>query len=243
MKGRARPALALAALLNVGLLMAAVDAGAQDRSRRDNPDRFRRGDPGAVVAAQLAFSREAQEKGQWIAFANSAADEAIMFVPERVRAKDWLRRQTNPAQAMRWLPQNVWASCDGTLAVSTGAWQRADGSAGTFSTLWQRQRRGEYRWLMNLTSAGGQPAGETDMVGGSVAECRPGQSSFRNSREANRSIPPAGAPVCDSTTCQGSSADGTLAYTYSMSASGTSALAVRLRQQGEMRDVTPEVSD
>ncbi|HWK40643.1 MAG TPA: hypothetical protein VNR60_01815 [Croceibacterium sp.] len=239
MKMRTGSALALAALLNAGLLLVAVDAAAQQgSSRRESADRFRRGDPGAVVAAQMALSRQAQEKGQWTAIAEAAADSAIMFAPGQVRAKDWLKRQANPAQPMRWQPHQVWASCDGTLAVSTGAWQRADGTAGSFTTVWQRQRRGAYKWLMDLTEQQDLPLAEPDMIGGSVAECQPTPGWRPPSRDRDRDIPPAGAPVCEGGTCSGASADGTLAYTYSTSATGGRALTVQLRQQGEMREVT-----
>src|SRR5690606_29429218 len=101
-------------------------------------ERIRRADPGKVVAAEIAFARTAQEKGQWTAFAEFAADDAVMFVPAPVKAKDWLKGQRDPAEAVRWQPHQVWSSCDGTLAVTRGAWQRADGSTGYFTTVWQR---------------------------------------------------------------------------------------------------------
>ena len=81
-----------------------------------------------VVAAEIAFARAAQEKGQWTAFAEYATDDAVMFVPEPVVARDWLRRQTDPPQPVQWQTHQVWSSCDGTLAVTKGAWQRPDGT-------------------------------------------------------------------------------------------------------------------
>ena len=65
-----------------------------------------------------AFARAAQEKGQWTAFREYAADDALMFVPQPVAAKDWLKKQANPAQAVTWQPYAVWSSCDGSLAVT-----------------------------------------------------------------------------------------------------------------------------
>ena len=43
-------------------------------------------DPSAVVSAELAFARLAQEKGQWTAFRETASDAAIMFTPQPLQA-------------------------------------------------------------------------------------------------------------------------------------------------------------
>lgn len=140
-----------------------------ERSR--DRDDLRRADPSAVIAAELAFARAAQEKGQWTAFAEYAADGAVMFVPGVVDAKAWLRQQANPAQAVRWQPHQVWSSCDGTLAVTKGAWQRPDGTVGYFTTVWQRQRNGEYRWVMDQGDALAQPLAAPELIDAKVAAC------------------------------------------------------------------------
>src|SRR5690606_22688854 len=73
--------LTLAASLTAGVL--ATAAPAQERfslrksSDREFDERIRRADPGKVVAAEIAFARTAQEKGQWTAFAEFAADDAV----------------------------------------------------------------------------------------------------------------------------------------------------------------------
>ena len=141
MTKRVRPALVAALALLAGLGAASVQAqGFNLRgSERDRDEDYRRADASAVVAAELAFARAAQEKGQWTAFAEFAADDAVMFVPEPVNAQAWLKGRANPPQAVRWQPHQVWSSCDGSLAVTKGAWQRPDGSVGYFTTVWQRQ--------------------------------------------------------------------------------------------------------
>ncbi|OYW47268.1 MAG: hypothetical protein B7Z33_00755 [Sphingomonadales bacterium 12-68-11] len=130
-----------------------------------------RADPSKVVAAELAFARLAQEKGQWTAFAQTATDNAVMFVPQPVVARQWLRRQANPAQAVKWQPHQVWSSCDGSMAVTKGAWQRPDGSVGYFTTVWERQRRGEYKWVMDQGDTLAQPLAAPEMIAASAADC------------------------------------------------------------------------
>lgn len=167
-----RPALvaALVALAALG----AVSAQGQG-SRRERDREYRRADPAAVIAAELAFARAAQDKGQWTAFAEYAAKDAVMFVPETVDARDWLKDRANPPQSVRWQPHQVWSSCDGTLAVTKGAWQRPDGSVGYFTTVWQRQgKRGktEYRWVMDQGDTLAEPLQAPEMIEAKVAGCR-----------------------------------------------------------------------
>ena len=74
-------------------------------------------DPSSVIAAEIAFNRLAQKKGQWTAFRETAADDAVMFVPQRVVAKDWLKKQADPPASVSWSPSIVYVSCDAaTLA-------------------------------------------------------------------------------------------------------------------------------
>ncbi|HEY7806968.1 MAG TPA: hypothetical protein VIC34_07200 [Croceibacterium sp.] len=127
--------------------------------------------PSAVVATELAFAREAQEIGQWTAFDKYAAADAIMFEPQVVKAKDWLKKRANPAQALTWQPYAVWMSCDGSMAVSKGAWQRADGAHGYFTTVWQRQKNGSYKWTLDQGDTLAQPLAAPEMISGEVADC------------------------------------------------------------------------
>lgn len=126
--------------------------------------------PSAVVAAELAFAREAQEKGQWAAFRDYAADDAVMFVPQQVQAKGWLKGRAEPAVAVKWQPYVVWMSCDGSLAVTKGAWQRPTG-VGYFTTVWRRQKNGDYKWVLDQGDELAQPLPEPEMIAGEVADC------------------------------------------------------------------------
>ena len=213
MTGSGRLAL-LAGLAGVLMVTACAPAGprsAGDRSGFSAREReqFWSADPSAVVAAELAFARAAQEKGQWTAFADFATDDAVMFVPQPVNAKDWLRQQANPAQAVRWQPHQVWSSCDGTLAVTKGAWQRPDGSTGYFTTVWERQRDGNYKWVMDQGDVLAQPLAAPEFVGASVADCA-----------APSGMPP-GEVAATGQTFGGTSRDGTFHWEVLAQADGT----------------------
>jgi len=155
--------------------------------------------PSAVIAAELAFARLAQEKGQWAAFRTTAADGAEMFVPQRVKAADWLKGRAEPGEAVKWQPHAVWSSCDGSYAVTRGVWQSPNAS-GTFATIWQRQRSGELKWIADMSLTSGGQSASPEMIAARVAECK---------------VRPAQPPLivmADADWQTGASADGTLRW-------------------------------
>lgn len=171
--------------------------------------------PSQVIAAELAFARLAQEKGQWAAFRATAADGAEMFVPQRVKAADWLKGRSEPANAVQWQPHVVWSSCDGSYAVTRGAWQSPN-AGGMFATIWQRQKNGEHKWVadMSLTSDGAVAAPE--MIAARVAECK---------------VPPARPPlfaVASVDLKTGAADDGTLRWATAVSPAGSRSVQVWL---------------
>lgn len=210
-------------------------AGCAGSTRFDDDDNPPRADPSKVVAAELAFARAAQEKGQWTAFADYSTDDAVMFVPEPVNAHDWLKGRANPPQSVAWQPYQVWASCDGSLAVSRGPWQRPNGTVGYFTTVWARQRNGEYKWVMDQGDALEQPLLAREMIDAKVADCPVPSGSWRSRREERAAI---SAPACVEGRCQGGgqSADGTLTFAYTVEPSGRKTV-VTMRTGEEMREV------
>jgi hypothetical protein len=205
--------------------------GGRDLSRRLRPI----AEPGEIVANELAFARAAQDKGQWTAFAQYAADDAVMFAPQPVLARQWLKGRANPAQAVKWQPYQVWSSCDGTLAVTKGAWQRPDGSVGYFTTIWQRQKDGYYKWVLDGGDTLKQPLAEPDLVQTDVADC-PARGQFRGRPLKNDQFPIATV----SGTLEersGQSVDGTLAWASHYAADGSRTVTVSLSKGGAMKEV------
>lgn len=131
-------------------------------------------DPSSVIAAEIAFNRMAQDKGQWTAFRATAADDAVLFVPQRVLAKDWLKKQADPPASVKWSPSTVYVACDGNLAASTGSWTRPDGSVGYFTTIWRRDKKGAWRWILDHGDRLDAPRAVPDYLSGKVATCKPG---------------------------------------------------------------------
>lgn len=200
------------AALLLALGAAACTSGG--RSGPDGPPLRPRADPSAVIAAEIGFSQLAQAKGQWTAFRETAADGAEMFVPERVKASDWLKGRADPSVAVKWQPHEVWSSCDGSYAVTRGAWQRP-GSAGSFVTVWQRQKDGKYKWLLDMSLADERAPAAPDMVSGKAADCGKDpvqQAALAVDRAARQAATAAFAASGMKDTALGGSDDATLSW-------------------------------
>lgn len=189
--------------------------------------------PSALIAAEFAFAREAREKGQWTAFRDYADDDAVMFVPQPVMAKTWLKGRKDPTQPITWEPYQVWMSCDGTLGVTKGAWQRADGTTGYFTTIWRQQKKGNYRWVLDQGDTLSEPLKQPDMLSAVVADCPKGHGApppdkADASREKRKEAGMDG---------NGQSDDGTLTWRYHVAADNARTLSVSLSKGGAMAPV------
>lgn len=203
------------------LLATAATAVAQKPPQRLSPN------PSAIVAAEIAFARLAQEKGQWTAFRETAARDAVMFVPHQVPAQDWLRKQANPPAAVRWQAHRIFMSCDGMAGVSTGAWQRPDGSHGYFTTIWRREKKG-WKWVLDHGDTLATPREPGEMIAGSIARC-PGRGPGQGPTAAM----PSAAPPVLSAPGTGQSPDGSLRWSWTVGADASRRLQVFLRNGDE----------
>lgn len=107
-----------------------------------------------AIDAERDFARDARRIGQWTAFRKWADHDAVMFTPQAVWARTFLKPLKDPPRSISWRPADSYRSCDGRIAVNTGPWFTQDGSlAGYFTTVWQRTKAG-WRWVYD----GGGPA-------------------------------------------------------------------------------------
>lgn len=209
----------------LALLIAAAPAAAKERL-------LPVANPSAVIARELEFARAAQEKGQWTAFREFAAEDAVMFVPQTVIAKAWLTNRPDPAVSVTWQPTEVWSSCDGQLVVSHGAWQRP-GAVGYFTTIWERQPGGGYKWILDHGDTLTEPLAVPDMIPAHVAECPADRRPQRLGAVAAPKMPDLANPG-------GVSLDGTLAWTVSVEPDGSRNLSIAWRQDGTMQPMLIE---
>lgn len=236
--------LALLAGFAMALLAGSGPAQAQGRAGSQGTSVERRGpldiavaNPAEVVAAEQAFERAVQEKGQWTAFAEYAGRDAVMFVPQAVKAHDWLAGRADPSQGVRWQPHEVWMSCDGSLAVTRGAWQRPDGSVGYFTTVWALgEDQGGYRWILDQGDTLEEPLPAPAAVQQTVGDC-PFTGSAGMSEADLQNLDTEALNAGAAAVGSGWSADGTLAYRYSVQSSGAREFDVLIVKAGRVEEV------
>ncbi len=212
-------------------IAAALVALAGPAIARDRTPPVNYANPSAAIAAEIAFAQLAKDKGQWAAFRATATRDAVMFVPQMVYTQDYLKNLAEPAQLTTWQPHQVWSSCDGSIAVTRGAWQRGD-ATGYFTTVWQRQNDGKYQWVMDQGDSLAMPLDAPEMIVAKVADCPKGKPMRPLKREKIKQLPP-----LDPAHRSGQSDDGTLTYEVAVEGDGARQFTVNLMQGGQLSPV------
>ncbi|HEY9092231.1 hypothetical protein [Parasphingorhabdus sp.] len=190
--------------------------------------------PSDIVRAEIAFARLAREKGQWTAFRETAAPDALMFTPEMVSAQDWLKNKADPAQSTDWQAHKVYMSCDGSMGVATGAWQGAAGKTGYYTTIWAKQdaqirrergREIEWKWIFDHGVPLDEPLTEPDYVTTRVATC------------SKTALPAVAAAPGGDNQKSGYSDDGTMFWSAESSADQSRSLLVKMWNGSEWEDI------
>ena len=172
-----------------------------------------------AIDAERAFAADAQKLGQWSAFKAWSTPDAIMFTPQPVNAHAFLEGRKNPPVAVFWWPGKSFVSCDGGYAVNTGPWVREWGkSVGYFTTVWQRQPDGSWKWIYDGGDSLTMPRAQGGDIKPLIASCK------TKPRRASYSWIAAPAP----TTAEGRSKDGTLYWSWMVEQSGARQLVVQL---------------
>jgi len=196
--------------------------------------------PSTIVAAEIAFARDARELGQWTAFGIHAAPGAMLHGSKGpFPIAPWLATQNNPPQAVSWKARTVVMSCDGAVAVSQGRSREPDGTVGSFVTVWERQPDGQYRYTFDVggpdvpqpppppkvdVQPGDIVVTEIDAIEGLVATCPRGGGPIP---------PPPAIPLGEDGKADATlSKDGTLRWRWEHRADGTRYIAADYFYQG-----------
>ena len=151
------------------LALAATQAPAAKRSAQAT---F--AEPGDIIAAEGNFSHLSAAKGMKAAIRATAAANAQIVAPDVMRVTQYAD-STAAQLAAQWHTQQLWMSCEGSIAVTHGEWQRTPAkdwpATGWYVTIWQRQKGGGYKWVLAESGALKAPLPESDMIAASVADC------------------------------------------------------------------------
>lgn len=208
------------------LAVAITPASARERKLRLSAN------PSAVIARELEYAQAAQDRGQWTAFRDFAAADAVMFTPAMVYAQDWLKNRTNPAISVKWQPTEVWSSCDGSLVVSHGAWQGPKGN-GYFTTIWRREKNGDYKWVLDSGDTLKEPLAVPELIPAHVADCPARRGPRVEPRKAVKT------PL-DPAQRSGASDDGTLTWAVTVTPDGARNFSAQWAKDGIMSQMLVE---
>lgn len=207
-------------------LSATVLAGCAPGEGMSGPRTVRSGaNLGKVVATELAFARMAREKGTNTAFVAYSTADAVWPSPDFQNVHQSLKGVPDPAEPIVWGPDEAWSSCDGSFAVTTGGARFPNGRTSRFLTVWQRQRDGEYRWVLDQGFDREPDFVETDTVATDTGECN--LAAFGHAPEVRR------GEMWGS----GHSNDATLVWSTKLDAECAREVTVWLRKDGDMKEV------
>ncbi len=217
----------------------ALPADAQfRRQRQEHRPLPSTGEPGQIVAADIAFAKALREEGLSAALGEHAVSSAVVHTAlGRLRTSD-----VDPVDYPRELgPNSVWTSCDGTVAVSFGRYRNADGVVGSYASVWELQSDRDYKWTYRLQAADDpQPAkppldseiadpentivvAGLDIIEGKVADC----ARFADIPDLRVAM------TGDSISEAGeASSDGTLYWRWSSSVDGSRRIRVFILREG-----------
>lgn len=219
------------------LFSASLIAGSGSAARRTPPPPS--ANPSAIIAAEIAFNRLAQEKGFRAAQQATATKGAIVFTPQPTLLVQALKQDSGPEVTPKWQPHKAFMSCDGKTGVTSGAWQLANGKTGYFTTVWQWIEKGkrpknappgyfgegEWKWVLDHGDTLTAPLAAPEILQTRIASCK-GQPS------APLSAPPEGA-----TMKMGLSRDQSLNFTWVFRPDGSRTIEVRLWNGQEFETV------
>ena len=114
------------------------------------------GDALGLVTAEREFCKKAAESSIRDAFFENMSDDAVIFRPGPVNAKEFYQgRPSNPGPVLNWWPTYAEVAGSGNLGWTTGPWEYRSAkdkpaeAFGHFATVWQKQSGGKWRVLID----------------------------------------------------------------------------------------------
>ncbi len=118
---------------------------------------FAQADVQRIVDTEHAFAKFAEENGTKAAFLEFAANDAILFLPDKVNAKEHWNSRATSTGLLSWAPNYADISANGILGYTTGHWEfrpkgKGDEPAGfgEFITIWLRQPDAKYKFVVDI---------------------------------------------------------------------------------------------
>lgn len=107
-----------------------------------------------VTTADREFAQTALDSGIRAAYDRFLADDAVVFRPLPVRAREWLATHEPATGRLEWAPALAEAACDSSLAVTLGTWSYTAkdskvADTGQYLTVWRLSEAGAWRIVLD----------------------------------------------------------------------------------------------
>lgn len=110
----------------------------------------------ALAAEESRFAAHSVAHGMRDAFVEFFAGDSVLLRPDPVNGREYMKAQKNPPIVLDWKSRLVVVSGSGELGLSTGPWKSTSkanptepASFGQFFSIWQKQKDGAWKVLMD----------------------------------------------------------------------------------------------
>jgi len=117
------------------------------------------------------FAAWSVRHGMRDAFVEFFADDSILLRPDIVNGREFMRARANPPIVLDWRSTLTTLSSSGDLGMSTGPWintsktdPKAEPSYGQFFSIWQKQKNGEWKVLIDHGISHAKPPVDLPLV-------------------------------------------------------------------------------
>jgi ketosteroid isomerase-like protein len=124
-----------------------------------------------LAAEEGKFAAWSVRHGMRDAFVEFFADDSILLRPDIVNGREFMRARTNPPIVLDWRSTLTTLSSSGDLGMSTGPWintskadPKATPSYGQFFSIWQKQKSGEWKVLVDHGISHAKPPVDLQLV-------------------------------------------------------------------------------
>jgi ketosteroid isomerase-like protein len=112
--------------------------------------------PVDALTVDREFAQWALDAGTRAAYDRYLADDAVMFRPQPVPAREWLTTHEPATGRLEWAPTQAATACDASLAVTLGTWtytakDSPSPDTGQYLTAWRRSESGDWRIVLDHT--------------------------------------------------------------------------------------------